>query len=62
VKYLFDQNLIRSLGETKSVNWFVVTSTIMSLLVVFSMIFGHGRGRFGSRPIKMHRRNVSYKS
>lgn len=62
VKYLFDQNLIRSLGETKSVNWFVVTSTIMSLLVVCSMIFGHGRGRFGSRPIKMYRRNVSYKS
>lgn len=62
VKYLFDQNLIRSLGETKSVNWFVVTSTIMSLLVVCSMIFGHGRGRFGSRPIKMYRRNISYKS
>lgn len=60
VKYLFDQNLIRSIGETKSVNWFVVTSTMMSLLVVFSMIFGHGRGRFGSRPIKMYRRNVSY--
>ncbi|EJL88025.1 hypothetical protein [Pantoea sp. GM01] len=60
VKYLLDQNLIRSIKETNSINWFVVTSTVMSLLVVISMIFGHGRGRFGSRPITMYRRNVAY--
>ncbi|ALQ83034.1 RipA family octameric membrane protein [Klebsiella pneumoniae] len=62
IKYLFDQNLIHSLEETKSLNWFVVISTIMSFLVVFSMFFGHGRGRFGTRSIKMYRRSVSYEN
>ncbi|EOV6197577.1 hypothetical protein J8995_02000 [Klebsiella quasipneumoniae subsp. quasipneumoniae] len=62
IKYLFDQNLIRSLEETKSLNWFVLISTLMSFLVVFSMIFGYGRGRFGTRSIKMYRRSVSYEN
>jgi hypothetical protein len=60
VKYFFDQNLIRSAGENYLINWFVVASTVISCLVVVSMIFGHGRGRFGSRPITMYRRNVAY--
>lgn len=62
IKYLFDQNLIHSLEETKSLNWFVVISTTMSFLVVFSMFLGHGRGRFGTRSIKMYRRSVSYEN
>lgn len=60
VKYFFDQNLVRSLGENYSLNWFVVVSTIISLLVVISMIYGHGRGHFGSRPVTMYKRNVTY--
>ncbi|HDZ2683781.1 TPA: hypothetical protein RSS55_005358, partial [Klebsiella pneumoniae] len=60
IKYFFDQNLIRPIAETKSINWFVVVSTLMSLLVVFSMIYGHGRGRFGSRPVIMYKRQISY--
>jgi hypothetical protein len=60
VKYLFDQNLIRSFDESYSFNWFVVISTGISLLVVVSMMFGYGRGRFGSRPVTMFRRDVSY--
>jgi len=60
IKYLFEQDLIGSLGESFTVNWFVVASTLISLLVVLSMVFGHGRGRFGARPITMYRRDVSY--
>ncbi|MCL1060494.1 hypothetical protein L2729_21265 [Shewanella gelidimarina] len=59
-KYLLVQDLIRSFGENYTVNWFVLVSTVMSFMVVISMIFGHGRGRFGSRPIVMYKRNVSY--
>ncbi|ELA8093771.1 hypothetical protein ACGB6O_001055 [Vibrio parahaemolyticus] len=60
IKYLVDQDLIRSWGESYTVNWFVFASTVMSFVVVVSMIFGHGRGRFGSRPIVMYRRDVRY--
>lgn len=62
IKYLIEQNLIRSFGESFSFNWFVIASSIMSLFVVISMVSGHGRGRFGSRPIIMYRRHVSYSS
>lgn len=60
IKYLVEQDLIRSFGEEFTVNWFVVASTTISLLVVIAMIFGHGRGRFGSRAITMYKREVSY--
>ena len=60
VKYLLEQDLIRSYGESFTLNWFVIASTLISILVTLSMLFGHGRGRFGSRPIKMYRRDVSY--
>lgn len=60
VKYLLDQNLIRSFGEEYAINWFVVASSALSSFVVFSMIFGYGRGRFGARNIIMHRRKVNY--
>ncbi|MAD17987.1 MAG: hypothetical protein CL579_18285 [Alteromonadaceae bacterium] len=60
VKYFFDQDLVRSFNESVSLNWFVVISTVIVLLIVVSMIFGHGRGRFGSRPVTMYRRNVAY--
>lgn len=60
VKFLFDQDLVRSFGENFSLNWFVVISTGISALVVVSMMFGYGRGRFGARPVSMYRRTVSY--
>lgn len=60
VKYLLVQDLIRSYGENYSFNGFVVISSVVSLLVALSMMFGYGRGRFGSRPVTMFRRNVSY--
>lgn len=60
VKYLVEQDLIRSFGEEFTVNWFVVASTTISLFVVIAMFFGHGRGRFGSRAITMYTREVSY--
>ncbi|MEZ9819686.1 hypothetical protein AB4238_03520 [Shewanella sp. 10N.286.45.A1] len=60
IKYLFEQDLIRSFGESFIVNGFVVASTIISLLVVTAMLFGHGRGRFGTRSITMYKRKVSY--
>ncbi|MEP4892462.1 MAG: hypothetical protein ABJV04_20790 [Aliiglaciecola sp.] len=61
-KYLFDQNLINFSAENYSINWFVVISTCVSIFVVISMIFGHGRGRFGARPVTMYKRSVSYSS
>ncbi len=60
LKYLLDQGLIRPVSETNSINWFVAVSSIISIFVVISMIFGHGRGRFGSRPLTMYRRSVTY--
>ncbi|WP_417551548.1 hypothetical protein [Marinomonas fungiae] len=60
VKYFFDQNLVRSLGESFSVNFFVLGCSIIVLFIVISMIFGHGRGRFSARPVIMHRRKVKY--
>jgi hypothetical protein len=60
IKFLIDQNLIRSWSEQFEVNWFVVVSTVMSVVVVVSMSFGHGRGRFGTRPIVMYQRDVRY--
>ncbi|AZG35211.1 RipA family octameric membrane protein [Shewanella psychromarinicola] len=60
LKYLIEQNLIRSFGESFTINWFVLASTTISLFVVIAMLFGHGRGRFGSRPITMYKREVSY--
>lgn len=62
LKYLLDQDLIRSFKETNSVNLFVIFSSMISILVILSMIRGHGRGRFGSRPIIMYRRKTSYAS
>jgi hypothetical protein len=60
IKYLIEKNLICSIGEDYSINGFVLACTVLSIIVVISMICGHGRGRFGSRPVVMHRRDVSY--
>ena len=62
VKYLFENDLIRSMGEPFRLNWMVIASTLVALLAVVAMIFGHGRGRFGERPISMYRRGVSYET
>jgi hypothetical protein len=58
VKYLFDQNLVNfSFGE---INWFVTCSTLGVAFAVLVMVFGHGRGNFGTRQYKMYRRNITY--
>lgn len=59
-KYLLEKDLIRSFGEKFSPNWFVLIASLISIVVVVSMIFGHGRGRFGPRPVTMYRRDTSY--
>ncbi len=61
IKYLFDQDLIRHFGEPYSINWFATISTTLTILVLTAMIKGYGRGRFGTRPVKMYRRSVTYR-
>lgn len=62
VKYLFEQDLIRSTSEPYTINWFVVISTSVAILAIISMIKGYGRGRFGRRSVVMSRRSVFYDS
>ncbi len=62
VKYLLEKDLIRSIGEPFNPNWLVIASTLVAILAVVAMIFGHGRGRFGERPVSMYRRSVCYKT
>ena len=38
-----------------------VMALIIAALALISMLFGHGRGRFTEREIKMYKRNVKYK-
>jgi hypothetical protein len=61
-KYLLDQDLIRKTGEDYTINWFVTISSTLTVFVILSMLKGHGRGRFGSRPITMYRRQVHYRN
>lgn len=60
IKYLIDKNLIDLSFQLRQVNWFVVLSTLLSLLAVVAMWKGHGRGRFGGRDVLMYRRRVQY--
>jgi hypothetical protein len=62
VKYLLENDLIRSIRQTSEPNWLVIATTLVAILAVIAMIFGHGRGRFGDRPVRMYRRSVSYRS
>jgi len=60
IKYLLDHELIKPIGEPFSLNGFVLISSVVSLVMVVAMIFGHGRGRFGNRNVVMYRRSVTY--
>lgn len=60
VKYLLEQNLIQSIESILTINWFVWISSACAGLAVIAMTFGHGRGRFGERAIKMYMRKVYY--
>ena len=60
-KYLFENDLIRSIGEPYRLNWMVIVATLVAILSVIAMVFGHGRGRFGESSISMYRRGVSYR-
>lgn len=60
VKYFHEQNLIRNIDEPYTVNLFVIAITALTFLALLSMVKGHGRGRFGDRPVVMNRRSVSY--
>ncbi|MFA5923839.1 MAG: hypothetical protein WC856_21525 [Methylococcaceae bacterium] len=62
VKYLLQNDLIRKFGEPFEIKYLVVAPTVIAILAVIAMVFGHGRGRFGERAIKMYRRNVYYKN
>lgn len=57
-KYLFDQNLVNL--HPDRINWFVVIASIGTALAIMSMTLGYGRGRFSSREVVFHRRDVQY--
>lgn len=58
IKFLFDQDLAHfNIG---GVNLLVVSSTVVAFAAVFSMVFGHGRGRFTDRNVVMYRRTFTY--
>lgn len=58
VKYFVDQDLIN--WASTNVNWFVFIATLAVILFMSAMFIGHGRGRFGDRPVTMYRRSVTY--
>jgi hypothetical protein len=58
-KYFVDQDLMNLLPTP--INWFVLASTVGTVLLVVAMFLGHGRGRFSEREVQMHRRKTSYK-
>lgn len=60
IKYLVDQDLLHINPE--GANWLVVGSTLLAFASVFSMLFGHGRGRFADRAVVMYRRNFRFDS
>lgn len=43
------------------INWFVVASSLGTLLLVASMFFWYGRGRFSVRHVTMSRRSIVYR-
>ncbi|WNC72723.1 hypothetical protein RGQ13_01710 [Thalassotalea psychrophila] len=61
-KYLAEQNLLNVYSSLNNINWFVVVTSVLSVLAVVSMTKGHGRGKFSDRVVKMHKRNVVYAS
>lgn len=62
IKYLVNQDLLNFNFIPSNMNWFVFLFTTLALLAVLAMVKGHGRGRFGKRPVHMHRRSVIYES
>ncbi len=54
LKFLFDYRLINfAFGN---VRWTLVVASLITVIAVYSMQFGYGRGRFGHRTVKMYRR------
>ena len=60
VQYRVDQNLCNF--PFRRVNWFVLSTTVATLLVLSAMLFGYGKGRFGEHYGVMHRRRTIYDS
>ena len=56
-KYLSDQNLFNLHGRPNPV---VISAGLISSILIWAMIFGHGRGRFGNRPVQVFARKFNY--
>ena len=57
VKYLVDQDLLNPFGQP---NYFVLAASLGTGFALCAMFLGHGRGRFGERPVTMHARTATY--
>lgn len=59
-KYFVDNDLLTF--SSYRVNWLVVIASAGAILALLSMLFGHGRGRFAERNMKMYRRATNFGS
>ena len=55
IKY-FDENVSFSVSNNDGINWIVVGGSLSVIYFSGSMLFGHGRGRFGKREVEFSRR------
>ncbi|WP_442481911.1 RipA family octameric membrane protein [Aeoliella sp. SH292] len=59
-KYLVDQDLIN--WNPCGMNLFVVIASLGAFGFLFAMLYGHGRGRFGDRSVRMYRRTFRFET
>jgi len=55
----FRDHLTFCWGHFSDLDMVVLLSTLISVLVLFAMFFGHGRGRFGRRKVRFYKRDFS---
>lgn len=59
IKYFIDQDLTVFRWDY-DIEWLVLITTALSVLVIVSMTLGYGRGYFSDRHFKMHRRKITF--
>ena len=58
LKYFIEQDLLNITHY--QINWLIVISSVLTVLLSSSMLLGYGRGQFGERKIQMYSRMVTY--
>ena len=57
IKYLFDHDLM-DFDVHRKINFYVLITSVIEILVIVSMFYGYGRGKFSHHRFEMYRRKI----